>query len=512
MSLRQRLSTAIARRLDSGPMEPPILPPPAGPSLLERVSRRTDSIVNALTGLGGWGDKGAAARPNPYWTPLTEAELTTLYRRNGYARRFVDIVPAETTRSGWKVVDDTKNPELMKEENERLQVQATIAKAYSSARLRGGALILMVTEDDIPPAFRLQPGSWLAQPLDVRRVKRLLNLVVIHRREANVAEFEGDIRVTGQFRAPKLWSINPTAAITGLVGSNLVHASRVLYVPGAELPDDLRYENQGWDDSVLEAVWDQIRQKTSVDQGGGVLVQEMRTNVLKVQGLAALKTGDQAELYQTRMKLMAQSLGLMNMVIVGEEEEFDSRAASLTGYKDLDTAAKEALAAVTGIPLATLFGEAPGGLNADGESHRATWNQAVAACQERFLRPILTTLYRVMYAQKEGPARGSIPKSWKVEFCPLEEPTRKQIADHRKTVAETDQILIDSGVVSPEHVARSRYGEDGWQDELLPISDEEIDELALERAAQEAAELEASAGAEDEDEPQDGENAPVPAK
>jgi phage-related protein (TIGR01555 family) len=504
MSLRQRLSTALARRLDAGP---PALPaPPAPPAEPSSWQRRVDSIVNMMTGLGGLSDKGAAGRPNLYWSPLTDAELVALYRTNGYARRFVDIIPNDATKKGWKVVDDTQQPDVLKEEGERLEITARVAQAWKMARLRGGAVILMVTDDEIPPEFRRQPHRWLSQPLDLTRVRKLLNLVVLTRAEAHVTEYDSDIRSPG-FRQPKLWSIYPsTGSGFGLAGDglNLVHASRVLYIPGAELPPDTRYENAGFDDSVLQAVWDQVRNKTSIDQGGAVLVQGLRQAVVKILGLENKAVGDQAALFNARMRLMAQSLGMLNMAVLGAGEEYETNDGSVAGFGDLDDAAKEALAAVTGIPLTRWFGLAPGGLNADGESQRGMWNDVVSASQEYFLRPPLTRLYRVVYAAKEGPTRGAIPKSFKVEFCPLEEPTRKEIADYRHKVALTDQILIDSGVVSPEHVARSRFGEDGWQDELLPMSEEDLAELELE--PEEEPEV------EDEDEPQPGENAPIPAK
>jgi phage-related protein (TIGR01555 family) len=235
-----------------------------------------------------------------------------------------------------------------------------------------------------------------------------------------------------------------------------------------------------------------------------VLVQGLRQAVVKILGLENKAVGDQAALFNARMRLMAQSLGMLNMAVLGAGEEYETNDGSVAGFGDLDDAAKEALAAVTGIPLTRWFGLAPGGLNADGESQRGMWNDVVSASQEYFLRPPLTRLYRVVYAAKEGPTRGAIPKSFKVEFCPLEEPTRKEIADYRHKVALTDQILIDSGVVSPEHVARSRFGEDGWQDELLPMSEEDLAELELEP--------EEEPDVEDDDEPQPGENAPIPAK
>src|SRR5688572_20379937 len=105
-----------------------------GVVVYEPPGHRTDSVANPLTGLGGWNDKGAAGRPNPWLLPLSDDELRTLYASNGVARRIVDIVPSRATRRGWTA------PDIDATEHKRLRAWARTREAMQMARLHGGAV------------------------------------------------------------------------------------------------------------------------------------------------------------------------------------------------------------------------------------------------------------------------------------------------------------------------------------------------------------------------------------
>jgi phage-related protein (TIGR01555 family) len=474
-------STALvaAPRADAAPVDP----------LWRRAVARLDSVINVLSGLGTSGDKGAAGRPNTNQRPLTDAEVRALYRFNGYARRIVDFPASEATRKGWRVDDggdDGANP--MKDEDKRLQVIARVKRALTLARRDGGACILIVTKDGAT-----KPGA-LERELNLDKLARVENLIVLDKYEAIPQTWETDPK-SPRFGQPVTWHVAPlvpgTAAFAG-AGSATVHHSRLIYIDGADVDTDVRNANGGYGDSILQHVWDAIRNKTTIDQAGATASQEMHVDVLKVQDLAGKSVSDQAAFFDLRLKAMAQQKSVLNMIIVGDGEDFTSRAASLTGFADLDAAAKEALAAVSGIPLSILFGEPPGGLSTDNESGRDSWSKVVAALQETYLLEPLTYLYTVLYSAKEGPTGGAVPESWRVEFEPLDEMSAAERATVEKTHAETDQIRIDSGVLTPEHVARSRYSEKGYGYEILPMTEQDITYATAMREAEKELEAEAA--------------------
>ena len=77
--------------------------------IADSMAMRLDSVANTLTGIGTAIDKGQAGRPDLTRLPLSRTELTKLYSTNGYAARFVDIVPDDATRKGWTVTSDDED-------------------------------------------------------------------------------------------------------------------------------------------------------------------------------------------------------------------------------------------------------------------------------------------------------------------------------------------------------------------------------------------------------------------
>lgn len=474
----------------------PAAPPPVQAQRtgggIDPLARRFDSLVNALSGLGGAYDKGTTARPDTARVMLSWSELSALYRDNGYAKRIVNVVPSDATRKGWRVQDDSGDADRLEKETKRLRVYDNVRKGLVWGRIYGAAIVLMVLDEDIPEAYRQNPGRWLEQPLDLSRVNRIRALVPLESMDARPHDVETDIR-SPHFRETRLWAISASSSAAGSMAGKLVHRSRVLYFPGEELPPYLRHMNNGIDASILDGIWDQIRNKTSVDQAAALLAQELNVSALTVGGLEGISTEEQYALFQARVLAIARSKSLCNAVVMAQGEVFENKAASVSGFKDLDDNAKQALCAVTGMPAAILYGEAPGGLNTDGESHRKLWSVIIASFQQDRLLDPLTQLYTVVYAQKRGPTGGEIPAEWSIEFLPLDELTEKERADLEKIHAETDAVRVQNGILPAEHIAASRYGPTGYQNDLLPY-DPRAAEAAMQAEADRLAQAAAEAG------------------
>jgi uncharacterized protein len=84
---------------------------------------------------------------------------------------------------------------------------------------------------------------------------------------------------------------------------------------------------------------------------------------------------------------------------------------------------------------------------------------------------------------KDGPFLGQEPDNWSVQFVPLWQNTEEQEAIVRRTIAETDCMYIDRGVLDPSEVAVSRFGGNKWSKET------EIDLQARERVSEHPEEL-----------------------
>ncbi len=438
-----------------------------GPSTI-----RADSIANPTSKLGTALDKATAGRPDVLRRMLSTTEIDALVRANGYARRIVRIVPSLATRKGWAVQAAGSPQDPLEADWKRLHVWTKVAETWRLARQHGGSVLMPILDEEVPPEFADRPAAWLREPLDLSRVRAVKALQVFERDELSPDEWGGDERSDHYGRVLR-WQITPTNP-GALSGSPVVHASRLIYWDGEPVSHQVRLRNNGFGDSVLEPCFDQIRNKTAVEQGMAHLIQEARVNVLKMSGLKGKQASDQAEAFDRRARSIAKGKSIAGIILLPEDDDFQTQSQVVSGLAEVDERAAAALAAVSGFPQTILFGDSPGGLNSDGESSRHTLAQLVSAHQEEEARDPVEWLARLLFRAKEGPTKGVEPEGWALVFRPLDEPTRTESAALEKTHAETDAIRINSGVVSAEHVARSRFGPAGYQDELSPLDEAEL--------------------------------------
>lgn len=437
---------------------------PSEMTVVEQPKRRWDTAANPLSNLGNQtNDKGQVARPVER-VNLDATELTWAYRYIGVVRRGVNLKADDACRRGWRVRVKDEADDPLADEWRDLQVRTKVRDALRWARLYGGAIIVMIT-DDVP---ELQD---LATPLEDGAT--ILNLIVLDWWEATGSEWDRD-PVSRNFGKPEFWSISPTGS--NLAGS-MVHHSRVLYVPGNAMPPHLREARGGYDESVIEAGWSEVRDYEQVRAGGAVIVQEMKQAVLRVHGLAEAMLADEGPaMIKAKMRAFDVSRGLLGTAVIDVRDEFSHHDQSVTGYAELHSAARVSLAAAWGYPQALLFGDAPSGLNTDGESGRSNYRDDVAGIQEDVLLPVLERLAEVCFASK-----GETMDERSIEFHPLTEPTDKEQAEVELLHAQADALRVNSQVLPPEHIARSRHKPTGYQSTLDPV--DETDLMNFEEAA-----------------------------
>lgn len=381
--------------------------------------------------MGGSKDKAEAALIVDR-IPLTVNQTNILYKTSGYAQTHVNLIPGNGIRKGWRLDGLTEEEQQkIEEENRRLQVLPKLHEAWMWGRLHGASIVLMVTEEE-GDEKRQNLAEKLRSPLDLSKVKKLVALQVFDRQEATPIANEDDL-TSPRYRLPKLWQLSPS--IGGIGG--VVHHSRLLHFRGAKLPPSELVRHNGYDLSELEAPFTAIRNRTTVDQGAAILAHEFKISVLKIRGLDELSTSKQAEVFDLRMDQIARSRSMIGTMLLNEGEEFSHTAVPVTGFEHLDENSIAQLSAATGLPRTVFFGEPPGGLNTDGESHQKLMSAKVGQHQTLILQPCLEQLYPVIFAQKDGPFGGNAPRRWSVVFQPLEDQTLKEGAELEQTEAET---------------------------------------------------------------------------
>lgn len=471
----------------------------AGALAAERVFSRLDSIKNAWTGLGGAADKGQAGTVNHNHQLLSVPDLRWLTRVNQYAARYVEIFPDYALREGWTVADESDDMDPTADFDASLGLRAVgevssdrgdkrkrgiTYQVAVKARQYGGCAVAVITNHQNPA------DPW--GPHD----REILNLVPLDPEEARPVEWYSDM-TDPEFREPARWHIQPRMGTMstsqndrGVNGYALQagewHADRIIYVPGVRLSAYERLSNPVWygyDDSVLQRAWTAIRQRTQDDQALSVLMQELSTTVIKIEGLAALSLTDQAEALDTRARAIARDRSLNQPILMGDGESVETLGANVSGVEHFTQNSRFTLSSAAGVPITIFFGDTPAGLNTDGESGRQTFHTAVDAYRRlQIAADFLIPLY--MLAARTGQVK--LQGKWSIRWPAMDEPSAKEKAETRLIHAQTDGLRIEQGVLEPEHVRRSRYGQSDYGEEIEPIDDSELeddDDLTPEQAA-----------------------------
>lgn len=136
------------------------------------------------------------------------------------------------------------------------------------------------------------------------------------------------------------------------------------------------------------------------------------------------------------------------MVIDKTSEDFKNINAPISGLDHLQAQAQEHMYSVARIPAVKWTGIQPSGLNATSEGEMRAFNDTIHGRQEDFFRVGLMNVLDIMQISLWGERDPDIT----FDFSPLHELTEKEKAEVSKIEAETDQIRVDTGIVSQEEV------------------------------------------------------------
>jgi uncharacterized protein len=379
---------------------------------------------------------------------------------------------------------------------EELQVAAKFRKAFDYKRGFGGGAIFVAADD----------GQTVDQELKPEQIKTIRTLTVLSRKELTPVEWYLD-PMDPKFGEPKIYQISPVSAggatgseIKGAVptatktapqpkstggtpsapGSSLVrvHESRLIVFQGWYTTREHLAQNGGWGESCLVHLLDVFAEYALVWGASAQLTAEFAQNVIKIKKLyEAIAQGDKQAMLD-RLQIMQASMSTFRAIAVDAEgEEFERKSTPITGLPELIDRFCTRLAAAAEIPVTILFGEAPAGLNATGDSDIRNFYDRIASMQETELRPALERMIRYILLSKDGPTSGKEPDDWKLTFHPLWQLTDAEDADMRYVVAQTDALYIDKQVCTPAEVAASRFGGAKYSRELT-IDFEGREELA----------------------------------
>lgn len=406
-----------------------------------------DGWANVLTGLGVKGRDKNTATTYRQSCLVDQPMLDSMYRTDGYVKRIIELPAYEMIRQGWEIEGDTDNTICQK--FDELDAEKKLIDLIKWARLYGGALIVMGIAD----------GRELDQPVNESNINNIKWLHVFDRYQAFSQDgyVETDLD-SPNYGYPRIYQVNDTR--TGNIF--FVHHSRVLRMDWTELIPRQQNYNNGWGDSVVQSIYEELKNYSTVFANTGLMIQDFVNGILKIPGLNETMVSGCDEQVRQRLDILNMTKGVTNTIVLDGQEDYEKITTSVTGLADLIDKFMETLSSVSGIPITLLFGRTVSGLNANADQDTRNYYDYIKCMQEGKLKSVLDKLIKYIFLSKNFDSKGVEPESWDIKFNPLWQVTEEQESLIKRTTAETDRIYIETGVLEPSEVAISRFGGDAY--------------------------------------------------
>jgi uncharacterized protein len=422
--------------------------------------------VNPTTGVGGPQDKSAGftyvGGLDALYSPYI---FTEMYEQEPYIAKIVDMLVNEAMRRGFKVetdVEDPKSKERIQDHFDRLKVKTRFTEGCKWGRLHGGAATL-IGSADTQQWMPLKPGA------------QILHLTNFERDELNPARYYDD-PLSDKFGEPSHYRLSPSSSGGSSRSGMLVHESRLIRWYGVLTTRTKQTMNQGWGSSVL------LRCIKAISQYQGALASALASlananqDVFKVKDLAKMIKAGQSDLLREKLRVLDEFRSAVRAIAVDADgEDFVRSSLALTGVSDIIEMAMLNLSAASESPITRLFGRAPAGLNATGESDERMFQANAQVQQTDVFNPALTYLTRLIFRDPSGPTSGIEPSTWSIQWPSLWEPTALEAAQIDLANMQTDSGNIDKGIYKASDAAKARFRGEG--NGRILLSDERINEL-----------------------------------
>lgn len=422
-----------------------------------------DNYMNILSGFGGSNDPMSVIKHNR--NPLRSFNVhEDMYENEWISRRIVEVIPEDATREFIEFkTDDDEIEQKVNDKMMELNLREVIEESFVLSRIYGGSIDIIGTEGGGDPE----------EALDLNSLDAVTSFTVLDRRQVHIRSVFDD-PMAANFGEAESYTLHPVSEKgIGLGILDSVHSSRTVRFDGDYLPKRMRVKNDGWHNSIYTSLDGALRQHGTSLQSGAVLLQDFITKVLKIPNLAELiMAGDTgAKTIEARMQLANAKMSSAGMTVIGEGEEFSKIQTPIQGLVQLIDKFIENVSAASGIPRARLFGQQLGTLAGAEETTRAYFDFIKAQQKKKLSKQIRYILF-LLLSSKEITG-GKVPERWSFEFKSLWQPSDKEVAETQETISRADTNWVNAGVLDPDEIRNSRFGQDGFSLEVTAEGDAE---------------------------------------
>lgn len=418
----------------------------------KRKRRNTvDAFYNPSSGFGGQYDPINRLVYNIETLPGM-SDVETLYRQDWTTRKIIETIPNDAIR---KWIDfQTEDDDIVRDINNKMKIlkcQTKIKRAMINARLYGAGIIIIGAIGSGSPET----------PLDYNKIDDILFLNVLDRYSLQVHSYYKDV-FSNKYGEPEFYTLNTQFRSENSEFNKKIHESRVLKFDGSYLPERIRIINNGWHDSKINSINLILKQFGTSIQAGAILFQDFITKVLKMPNLSELLTTDEGRSkLDLRIQYVLANMSSIGITLIGEDEEYNKMNTPITGLADLMDKYIELISAASDIPRARLFGQALGTLAGASETTRTYYDYIRGYQIDHMMEPLIN-LIKILLNSKSCITKGNEPDKWGFYFNSLWDHTDKEMTTARKMQMQIDVGYIEKKVVTPDEVARCRFGPGGY--------------------------------------------------
>lgn len=385
-----------------------------------RATNVHDAFSNPTYRLGAGTQNPLEATEYPL-TRLTDnyALLNSLYRSNWVVQNVVQIIPDDMLREWYTITGITpEDAQALVRVERSTQIRNRIADGLRWGRLYGGAggIILIRGHEDR-----------MDTPLELDEVlpDTFTGLYVFDRWSGispsnTLVEDMSD----PDFGLPEYYEVISSE----MNFETKIHHSRVVRFVGRELPYMEKIAELWWGESEVEALYQDVVKHDNVAYNMAALTFHANVDTMEIDNLDQLFGLSSSEQQKRFWNLMqAQSVVKSNFGtrLVNKGDNMTSTQYTFAGLKDVYDAMALELSGASRIPMTKLFGRAPSGMNATGQSDLQNYYDFIDTLRESKLRPVLERIMPIMCMS----AFGAVPEGSDIVFPPLWSPSAKETAE-----------------------------------------------------------------------------------
>jgi phage-related protein (TIGR01555 family) len=408
---------------------------------MSTLTRFFDSVAssfslfsNNLSGVGGNQDSAKTININTRKYNLRTGELVALYK-NALVQKLVDTIPELALEADIKIIqknNDSFDSNPIKNILESLDILQIFCNATISARLFKEAYLLLDIDD----------GLDLTEPVDLSKVKAFNSIYLLEKDE-----------VTIRYEKRKLIDFRINISDTLVQQFQYIHPSRVIVISGKPISPKMKEANRNEDFSFLEGFIDSFSSLSNSVNVSANIIARFITFVFKMKGLKEILIDPESE-EVIRKRLQTHKVGLGSvggLILDSETEEVEWITSNLSGIPETITKQERLFTASTELPHDILWNEG---------SH-STASDLEAINTQRIVKRFINRNWKKpanYIVSLIGASQGV--DNLLVDFV-LPEPilTLQERTNIKKTIAETDKIYLDAGVITPTQLLALRFGE-----------------------------------------------------